>query len=171
MNFKTLGYIIASVAAIGMLAVFLTMTKRTQADRKDAKTAKHDKPFSFWGHIEDKARAARGGDEAAIRDLADQVLSETRLSLPEQIKGIVHERIVQAELSYRRGENKPVRERDIARAINELAKELKLPDYAKTSPEQVRFLRFHMMPEIPSILAEGLSAEQAKTEGRKSVGD
>lgn len=64
--------------------------------------------------------------------------------MPALMESIVRERFDRAEKDYRRGKRAGVGEQDIADAYNFLATKLTVPDYAFTSPRQVRFVRMEL---------------------------
>jgi hypothetical protein len=64
--------------------------------------------------------------------------------MPGLMEAILRERFDRAETDYRQGKRRGVGEQGIADAYNMLATELTVPEYAFTSPRQVRFVRMQI---------------------------
>jgi hypothetical protein len=64
--------------------------------------------------------------------------------MPGLMEEILRERFDRAETDYRQGKRRGVEEQRIADAFNILATGLTVPDYAFTSPRQVRFIRMQI---------------------------
>jgi hypothetical protein len=64
--------------------------------------------------------------------------------MPGLMEAILRERFDRAETDYRQGKRRGVEEQHIADAFNILATGLTVPDYAFTSPRQVRFIRMQI---------------------------
>lgn len=105
------------------------------------------------GSLEEKARKAKGGDEDAVRDLTEQVFYEYRGMLPPEVLDGAKERVVRAEVEYRKNGKGAVRESHVAAAVNFLADKFKAPDFAKTDVRQVKVLRARMRSGAPSFFA------------------
>lgn len=121
--------------------------------------------------IEEKARKAKDNNESSIRELADEVFANFDVDIPSELSHTVEEvkdRVVRAEMKYRKG-GRGLRESHIARTINELANSFNAPDYAKTSPLQVRVLRMELMKDYPSFIAQEMRREKKGL--KKKVGD
>lgn len=105
------------------------------------------------GSLEEKARKAKGGDEDAVRDLTDEVFYRYGGMLPPEVLDGAKERIVRAEMEYRRTGKGKVRETDIVRAVNFLADKFRAPDFTKTDGRQVKVLRARIKSSAPSFFA------------------
>ncbi len=118
--------------------------------------------------IEEKARKAKGNDEGAIRELADAVLDDAGISIiPADILSEMQERLIRAEIKYRNGK-RGIHEIAVVRLINDLADKFGAPDYAKTSPLQVRTMRSGLKQFLPSFIAQ---ERDEKNKGlRKEIG-
>jgi hypothetical protein len=64
--------------------------------------------------------------------------------MPGLMEAILRERFDRAETDYRNGKRQGVEEQHIADAYNMLTTELTVPEYAFTSPRQVRFIRMQI---------------------------
>ncbi len=131
-------------------------------------TANRNSGAPMIDKIEEKARKAKGNDEALIRDLADEVFKEFAVDIPTDITAAMKDRLVSAEVKYRKTGKGP-REGNVVRTINELANRFNAPDYAKATPLQVRTLRVELMKVYPSFIAQ--ETDERKKGLRKKVGD
>lgn len=114
--------------------------------------------------INQKARAARDGNEAAIRELVDEMFSTFDLAqefgeLDESIK----DRLVRAELnsSKKRG-NSNCSEQRLVQAVNGLARKLGMPAYTRTNVFEVRRLRANLLLHTPDLQGPRYKAELSK---------
>lgn len=104
--------------------------------------------------INEKAKKAHGGDERAVRELADEVFNTPYFAeMPEALRQAVKERVLRHEADYRAGK-KGVKEGQVVQTVNGLADKFELPDYAKTSPLQVRVLRARLRAGYPDFIAQ-----------------
>lgn len=104
--------------------------------------------------INEKARKARGGQEQAVRELADEILHTAYFAeMPDDIRQAVKQRVLRHEMDYRKGK-KGVKEERIVHTVNGLADKFELPDYARTSPLQVRVLRAKLRVGYPDFIAQ-----------------
>ncbi len=127
-----------------------------------------DQRGSMFDQIEEKAQRAKDGNEASIRELTDEIFSRLATAdIPASTLLEMKDRLLRAELKYRR-DKKGCREIHIVKAINELAEKFAAPDYAKTSPLQVRALRVNLMGSVPSLIAPETDKEKKL---KKKVGD
>jgi len=101
-----------------------------------------------------KARLARDGDETAVREFTDEVFNQLGTPETASFAASFKERLVRAEVAYRRQEKKGVSERELAAALNDVVKELDLPDYAEVSVSQVRYLRLKLVSALPGIVGQ-----------------
>lgn len=108
---------------------------------------------STAGSLEEKARKAKGGDEAAVRDLTDEVLNRYGQILPSEVRDEIKERVVRAEMEHKKNSKGGVREGNVVNAVNFLAERFNAPDYVKTDHRQVRVLRARWRPDAPSLIA------------------
>lgn len=118
--------------------------------------------------INDKAKKAQGNDERAVRELADEVFNTPYFAeMPETLRQTVKERVLRHEADYRKGK-KGVKEEQIVLTVNGLADKFELPDYAKTSPLQVRVLRARLRAGYPDFISQ--DASQQSRGVKKKVG-
>lgn len=104
--------------------------------------------------INEKAKKAHGGDAQAVRELADEVFNTPYFAeVPEALRQTVKERVLRHEADYRKGK-KGVKEEQVVHTVNKLADKFELPDYARTSPLQVRVLRARLRAGYPDFIAQ-----------------
>jgi hypothetical protein len=148
-----------TVLAIATLVLGLRWRKQGGAISKVRASSRevaknNNNPLS---ELDRRAKEARSGDSEATRALADEIFTST-LPDPESQNPIVEDvkdRLVRAELEYRgKGRQKSIDESNVVRTVNQAVDILKLPDYAKTSPLQVRHLRLSLLPYLPHFIAQ-----------------
>jgi len=109
-----------------------------------AAAARAAKPLAS---LNDKARAAKGGNEAAVRGLADEVFNQFELgSAPAGLADAVKDRLVRAEVNYRAGHGKGISDAAAARMVNRLAHEIGAPAFARTNVFELRRLKTGLLP-------------------------
>jgi hypothetical protein len=107
---------------------------------------------SLAQRLDEKARrASTTGNENDIRDAVEEAISSSVLHGGD-LAQVVKERAATAEIRFRRGQHKPIAEKDLVSTINNLADRFNAPDYAKTSIEQVRMLRMALMVKSPHVV-------------------
>jgi hypothetical protein len=119
--------------------------------------------------VNEKARAARGGDEDAVRELTDAVFN-TAVDEDDVIGDAtkpLKERVLRAEMEYRKGKRKGVAEIEVVKVINGLAKKYGAPDYAKTDQREVRELRMSMLLTEGDFVARGRNDGKGKPKKKK----
>lgn len=133
-----------------------------------AEGASPDEPAPI-DRVNQKARAARGGEEAAVRELADAVFN-TIVDEDDVIGDATRplkERVARSEMEYRQGKRKGVEEIEVVKVINGLAKKYGAPDYAKTDQREVRELRMSMLLTEGDFVARGKSDGKGKPKKKK----
>src|SRR5262249_53067043 len=145
---KCLGVLLFLILGIAALAT--TISVRTTKSKSAVISNERERVSSF----NRKALLARNGDEEAVGDFADEVFS--KFAPPEAAEAfpLFKDRVVRAEVNYRRTGKGGVKERDVVGALNGLAKEMGAPDYAKVSVRQLRFLRLNAMGVFPGLVTE-----------------
>src|SRR4051812_6481729 len=105
--------------------------------------------------LSQKARASKGADPVAVRDLTEEVFDTfSPADVPLFTEESAKERVARAEVSYRQGADKGISEVKVARAVNELADKFALPDYAKVSVAMVRTARMGLMMQLPNLIGQ-----------------
>lgn len=152
--------------ALGSLTTWLTThwLVRGQSKQNTDTAAQLPQPYA---QVDEKASAVQGADEGAIRELADAVLLLViGNNAPSVLVSPYKERLVRAEMNYRRGQKAGIPEVNIVCVIDELARELNAPEYARTDEDEVRQTRLaisYMMPHL--IVHQPLSAEEESSLG------
>jgi hypothetical protein len=119
--------------------------------------------------IDQKARRAKGNDEPAVRKLADEVFATPYFAeIPSDYREAMKERVVRDELKYRNGK-KGIGEEKVVLTVNHLARKFNAPDFAKTSPAQVRALRVRLKLGYPNFIAQ--ETREGKKGLKKKAGD
>ena len=124
--------------------------------------------FRVYAEVEEKARLLRDDDQDTHRALADTIFKASRgfapltvihgigpEKIPSSIDYIIKDRLSWAEMQYRRGLGKGVKEQSIVNLTNLLVEKFGLPDYARTSQRQVRFMRMFLMVYNPVFMGQG----------------
>jgi hypothetical protein len=113
--------------------------------------------------IENKASLATAEDPTSIRALADEVLSfpHSFPRMPGAMETVVKERLVNAELMYRRGDRQGIQEDRIVQTFNNLSARLGGPPHSFTTPSQIRVLRMWLALAEPKFMATGMTREGA----------
>ena len=121
--------------------------------------------FNPYPELDEKARAVKGADEKAIRELADAVfLVVTGDNVPSLFVSPYKEKLVRAEINYRSGQKAGIPEANIVRVIDELARTFDAPEYARTDEEEVRETRLSISFWVPHFIvhqAAGTGAESS----------
>jgi len=124
--------------------------------------------FRLHAEVEEKARLLRDNDQDTHRALADEIFKASRgfepltvihgigpTEIPPSIDYVIKDRLSWAEMQYRRGLGKGVKEQSIANFTNLLVEKFGLPEYARTNQRQVRFMRMHLMMHNPVFMGQG----------------
>ena len=108
-----------------------------------------------------KAQAAKGGDEAAIRELADEMFRLFQFDqAPAGMDDAIKERLVRAEINYRWGSHKvDPSEFRVVHVVNRLADRLGAPAYARTNVFEVRRLRTDLLPNTADLQTLSMADE------------
>jgi hypothetical protein len=111
--------------------------------------------------LNEKARAAENGSEAAIRELADEIFSIFNFDqAPAGMDDAIKERLVRAEINYRNGHGQGIAEANIVRMVNLLAAKLGAPAYTRTNAFEVRRLQLGVLPYLPNLLAQSRAKDK-----------
>ena len=108
-----------------------------------------------------KAQAAKGNDETAIRELADEMFRLFEFDkAPAGMDDAIKERLVRAEINFRNGTNKAdPSEFRVVHVVNRLADQLGAPAYARTNVFEVRRLRTDLRPYTPDLQTGDMADE------------
>jgi hypothetical protein len=97
--------------------------------------------------LNEKARLAKGGDAAAVRVLADEVVNQFEMgSAPAGLADSIKDRLVRAEVNYRAGHGKGISDAAAVRMVNRLAHEIGAPAFAKTNVFELRRMKMGLLP-------------------------
>lgn len=72
--------------------------------------------------------------------------------IPAEVSSFVREKFAAYEEAYWKGQHTGIREQDIVTALNGVVAQLNLPEYAKTSQSQIRYLRMWTLQENPRFM-------------------
>jgi hypothetical protein len=149
--------VLLTMMTLGVLCVGLVLLKPGGSARIAAvapQQAATQKGSPMRG-INKKALAAKSGDEAAVRALADEISSTlTPAEIPAAAVEQMKERLVRAEISYRTKGKGSVTEANIAKMLNKLFDKAEAPAYARVITGQVRVLRAMSMNSVPSLISQ-----------------
>ena len=123
--------------------------------------------YRVHAKVEEKARLLQDNDKDTYRALADEIFKASRgfgiltvvhgigpTEIPPSIDYVIKDRLSWAEMQYRRGLGKGVKEQSIVNFTNLLVEKFGLPDYARTSQRQVRFMRMFLMTHNPLFMGQ-----------------
>ncbi len=117
---------------------------------------------SRYQQLEIAARSADLRSPSSIDDLTHSVVTCPHVfALPAPLSQSLEQRLSRAEISYREGRGRGVTEHQLVEFLNSLAQKLNLPDYAKTTPAQLRVLRMTSATQWPVLMGTGLSGPKA----------
>ena len=136
-------------------ATWVASTK-TAGGGFDEQAGADARPARLLGELNDKAKAAKSGNEESVRALADEVFKTADLNeAPAGMLDAVKDRLVRAEIGYRSGNDEGIPEINVVKVINGLAQGFNAPEYAKTSKFEVRQLRVRTLLLVPNLIADG----------------
>ncbi|MEK6321562.1 MAG: hypothetical protein AABN33_07760 [Acidobacteriota bacterium] len=101
-----------------------------------------------------EAESAKTGEKAAVSQLADTVFYQFGFPEMDDVLPKMKERIVRAEMNHRHEGKGAIPEKNVARAINWLVKQLGAPDYANVGIAQVRYVRVNLISVFPSFIGQ-----------------
>jgi hypothetical protein len=114
--------------------------------------------------LESSSRLADKSNPATIDTLTQVVLSFPHTyRLPEPLEQVIESRLAISETAYRNGVGPGVTESQMVDLMNSLAETLRLPDYAKTTPLQIRVLRMALLTQSPHFMGSGMVREGMRT--------
>jgi hypothetical protein len=147
--------------SVAFLILLLYFTTNLNAQNRGGQSSMSEMPNN---KLETKARVATVEDDSSVRALIDEVFAFPHVfgRLPGVVEVFMKERLFRAEIAYRLGTRAGVEESDVAQYMNLLVDKLQLPEYAKTSSEQVRVLRMTMLFSTPQFMGQGIHKVNAK---------
>jgi hypothetical protein len=148
--------LVVLVLASGVVTAKLLTSNRTHANPSPG-------PEAIARSLDSKARLAKSGDESTVQELADEVIN--RLGGPEAAEALspFKDRLVRAEMNYRRGQQGGISEQKLANSLNQLGRDLGLSESARVSPRQLRYLRVHMMAAFPNYVSQSSDKQRGKS--------
>jgi hypothetical protein len=79
--------------------------------------------------------------------------------VPPPLSDILEDRLSRSETAYRNKLGPGVSEAQLVDLMNSFAVKFRLPDYAKTTPAQIRFLRMGLALQSPAFMGSGLAVQ------------
>jgi hypothetical protein len=99
-------------------------------------------------------RCGDSQERAAVRELTDTIFEFSGVAgVPEGILNDFQERLVRSELMYRRRSKDSIPEKNVIRAVNNLAHKLNAPDYVTAYSSEVRLLREDSRSGLPHLIS------------------
>ena len=124
--------------------------------------------YRVHAEVEEKVRLLQDDDQDTYHALADEIFKANRgldilsiahgigpRDIPPSIDYVIKDRLVYAEMQYRRGLGKGVKEQSVVGFTNQLVSKFGLPDYVRTGLRQVRHLRMFLMLHNPTFMGQG----------------
>ena len=103
-----------------------------------------------FGIIDGAALAARANDRDTVVALVDAVFD--RLLPAARCGNPFRHRVAEAEMSFRRGRQPAISERELSEAANDVLAAAGAPTWARTSVAQMHLLRESLRPELPRFI-------------------
>jgi hypothetical protein len=167
MNMKKNLKVVISLLAFCFLVVGVTWVSKSGRVHSESQSQPGIQTKSGVERINDKAKAVKGPDRAAIRGLTEEIMSQYGWdNAPSAVTDSVKDRLVNAEEDFHKGNHKGISEVDVARAVNGFVTKFKTPDYSRTSPSEVREVRGRLLTLLPDFVGRG-RLENGKSESKK----
>ncbi|MBX3296512.1 MAG: hypothetical protein KF762_12465 [Acidobacteria bacterium] len=117
--------------------------------------------------LNEKAKAARGGNPAAVQELVDTIVKVTGFKdyLVGQPGLEFKDRVKRAEVLYRQNQHAGITEEKIVYAVNGLKNKLGTPEYSNTSEYEIRRLRTAILPMFPELIGKNRNAPNFQSTG------
>lgn len=148
------------LATVFALLIFVKTPTISSAQASGETQNKMTSPYK---QLEIAASHARLEEPDSISNLTDAVIGSPHFfQLPSPLTSVLKIELTKAEKSYRRKENQGVSEAQLADLLNLVGKKLKVPDYARTTPLQIRVLRMNLAITSPLFMGVGLSQQGMK---------
>lgn len=154
MNKKT--KVVVLLLAFCFLVIGLTWVSKSARVHSESKSQPEIRTKSGPERINAKAKAVKGSDREAIRDLTGEIMSQYGWdNAPSAVTESLKERLVSAEEDFHKGSHKGISELEVARAVNGFVTKFKTPDYSRTSPSEVREVRGRLLTLLPDFVGRG----------------
>lgn len=101
--------------------------------------------------LEDLAKRAQAGNRTSVEALVDEL---TNVTLFAKCAPSIKERIVAADLEYRRGDHPGVPENALVGVINSFVARFGAPAYARTTGAQIHMFRERVRQHVPHLGAD-----------------
>jgi hypothetical protein len=110
----------------------------------------------------DAKYSAISEDANTVNSFVDDLLNFSHFyHIDSQVKPLIKDRLIQVEINYRHGANPGVDETDVVTAVNRLADRFKVPEYARTSLKQVRYMRMSLAILSPQFMGVGMTRTES----------
>jgi hypothetical protein len=114
-------------------------------------------------NLDSKALLADVTRPDTITDLTHEVVSYPHAyRIPQPLDTLFESNLTRAENAYRNNLGPGVSETQLLHLMNTVAAKLKLPEYTKATPAQIRTLRMHLAVSSPHFMGSGLTAPEMK---------
>src|SRR6266446_1119054 len=167
MNMKKNMKVVISLSAFCLLVIGLTWVSKSSKVHSESQPQTEIRTKSGVQRINDKAKAVKGADRAAIRGLTDEIMSQYGWdAAPSAITDSLKDRLVSAEENFHNGNHKGISELEVTRAVNGFVAKFNTPDYSRTSPSEVREVRGRLLTLLPDFVGRG-RVENGKGQAKK----
>lgn len=160
-----LSFLLLAIVALGTGLVWLNSRGIVRGKSQANKAAQGLRAEPYL-RIDEKALAATGTEETAIRELAKAVFNPEISELPIEFARLFEERFIRAEINYRRGDRAGIPEINVVRVIDEMAQRLDAPDYAKTSTDEIREARLGISRWMPHFIVRKSPALKSEAQDK-----
>ena len=148
--------IILSVSVFCFLVIAVTWASRSGRVHSETQPQREIGTKPGLQRINDKAKAVKGPDKAAIRGLTDEIMSQYGWdSAPKTVSDSLKDRLVSAEEGFHSGTHRGISEVEVARAVNGFVIKFRTPAYTWTSPSEVKEIRGRLLTLVPDFVGRG----------------
>lgn len=157
--------LVVLAASIGGSALW--SSSGSAADSKRPAVGQDGRPINPLVTINQKARAAKDGGEAATRAVVEEMFSSSDFAQEfAELDEAIKERLVRAELNHRNGNGKSSgSEFRVVHAVNLLGDRIGTPAYTRTNVFEVRRLRANLLPFMSDLQGgKRMAKEQNKAQ-------
>jgi len=165
---RNLKKLVLPLLAFCLLVIGLTWAGKSARVHSESQAQPEIQTKSGVQRINDKAKAVKGPDKAAIRGLTDEIMSQYGWDdAPAAVTESVKDRLVSAEAKFHNGNHKGISETDVSRAVNGFVAKFNTPDYSRTSPSEVKEVRGRLLTLLPDFVGRG-RVENGKGQAKKA---